>query len=111
MSITLHVEKIFYNPLKFCLLVYYPTASRDEEILVHLLLQKATKSENAAYLSEGRVVEDLAEAEYVDKIGGGFYLTGDGAYIAKGALELYSELDGMSAEIPQQDSVELTQAS
>ena len=22
MSITLHVEKIFYNPLKFCLLVY-----------------------------------------------------------------------------------------
>ena len=90
---------------------YYPVASRDEEILVHLLLQKATKPENAAYLPEGRMVEDLAEAEYVGKIGGRFYLTGDGAYIAKGALELYPELDGMSAEIPQEDSAELTQTS
>ena len=36
MSITLHVEKIFYNPLKFCLLVYekqaalYPEKLRSE---------------------------------------------------------------------------------
>ena len=83
---------------------YYPAASRDVEILVYLLLQKATKSENAVYLPKGRIVEDLAEAECVGKAGGKFYLTGGGAYIAKGALELYPELDGISAEIPREYS-------
>ena len=31
MSITLHVEKIFYNPLKFCLLVYLWTCNSAYE--------------------------------------------------------------------------------
>ena len=30
MSITLHVEKIFYNPLKFCLLVYLCSITRGK---------------------------------------------------------------------------------
>lgn len=90
---------------------YYPAASRDEEILVYLLFQKATKPENAAHLPGGRMVEDLAGAGYVSKVGDRFYLTGDGKYIAKGALELYPELDGISAEIPQEYGAEPTRTS
>ena len=33
MSITLHVEKIFYNPLKFCLLVYKCLKTRHKPIV------------------------------------------------------------------------------
>ena len=82
---------------------HYPAASRDEEILVHLFLQKATKPENAAYLPENKTVGDLADAEFVGRIGNRFYLTEDGAYIAKGALELYPELEDMSTEVQKDD--------
>ena len=82
---------------------HYPAASRDEEILVHLFLQKATRPENAAYLPENRMVGDLVDAEFVGKAGNRFYLTKDGAYIAKGALELYPELEDMSTEVQKDD--------
>lgn len=78
---------------------HYPVASRDEEILVHLLLKKATRADNAIYLTEGRMIEELVDAEHVEKIGNRFYLTEDGEYIAKGALELYPELKTISEEI------------
>lgn len=80
---------------------HYPTASREEEILVHLLLKKALEPDNAVYLPEGKMIEELVEAEHVGKIGNKFYLTGDGRYIAKGALELYPELESISTEIPK----------
>ena len=81
---------------------HYPTASREEEILVHLLLKKALEPENAIYLPEGKMIEELVEAEHVGKIGDKFYLTEDGRYIAKGALELYPELESISTEIPKE---------
>ncbi|PJC50528.1 MAG: hypothetical protein CO032_04330 [Nitrosopumilales archaeon CG_4_9_14_0_2_um_filter_34_16] len=84
---------------------HYPVASRDEEILVHLLLKKATTPENAVYLPEGRMIEELVGAEHVGKIGNRFYLTEDGRYIAKGALELYPELESISIEKPKENTI------
>ena len=80
---------------------HYPVASRDEEVLVYLLLQKATGRENAVRLPESKIVKELVEAEHVGKIGERFYITKDGAYIAQGALELYPELRDISAQMPK----------
>lgn len=60
---------------------------------MYLLLKKASEPENAVYLSECKMIEELVEAEHIGKIGNKFYLTEDGRYIAKGALELYPELE------------------
>ena len=49
------------------------------------------------------MVGDLVDAEFVGKAGNRFYLTKDGAYIAKGALELYPELEDMSTEVQKDD--------
>ncbi len=87
---------------------HYPVASRDEEILVYLFLKKATDIENAVSLPEGKMIEELVDAKYVDKVGNRFYLTGDGRYIAKGALGLYPELQSVSEEMPKENHVELT---
>ena len=84
---------------------HYPVASRDEEILVHLLLKNATEARNAIFLPEGKMIEELVEAEHVGKIDNKFYLTEDGLYIAKGALELYPELESMSEETPKANHV------
>lgn len=84
---------------------HYPVASRDEEILVHLFLKKASMPENAIYLPEGKMIEELVEAEHVGKVGNRFYLTEDGTYIAKGALELYPELESISKETPKANHV------
>lgn len=84
---------------------HYPVASREEEILVYLFLKKATEPENAIYLPEGKMIEELVEAEHVGKVGNRFYLTEDGMYIAKGALELYPELENISKEIPNENHV------
>lgn len=86
---------------------HYPVASRDEEILVHLLLKKATTPENAIYLPEGKLIEELVEAEHVSKINGRYYLTEDGIYIAKGALELYPELKSISEDAPKTNHIVL----
>lgn len=78
--------------------MHYPTPSREEEILVHLLLEDALTTSSAISISEDTILQDLLEAEHVGKTKDGkYYLTSDGKYIAKGALELYPELQKMSS--------------
>ena len=81
---------------------HYPTVSREEEVLVHLLLKNATNRNSAMDLLEDQTLKDLVEAEHVEKTNGQYFLTEDGKYIAKGALKLYPELEKISLEIPKQ---------
>ena len=71
---------------------HYPTVSREEEILTHILLKNATNPDSAIDLLEDNILKELVEAEHVGKINDKYYLTEDGRYIAKGALKLYPEL-------------------
>ena len=71
---------------------HYPTVSREEEILTHILLKNATNPDSAIDLLEDHILKELVEAEHVGKINDKYYLTEDGRYIAKGALKLYPEL-------------------
>ena len=71
---------------------YYPTVSREEEILTYLFLKNAINPDFRIDLPEDHVLKELVEAEHVEKINGKYYLTEDGIYIAKGALKLYPEL-------------------
>lgn len=73
--------------------LYYPTSSREEEILVHLLIRKAISKNSAIPLLEDSILKELLEIEYVAKTkSASYYLTSDGALVAKGALKLYPEL-------------------
>lgn len=75
---------------------HYPTPSREEEILVHLLLKNALGSSSAITIPEDNILQELVDAEHVGKTKDhAYYLTSDGKYIAKGALELYPELQNM----------------
>jgi len=80
--------------------MYYPTVSREEEILVHLLLNNALDRDSAISLSEYGILKKLIEMEHVGKTNNKYYLTSDGKYIAKGALKLYPELENMSRRFP-----------
>lgn len=73
--------------------LYYPTSSREEEILVHLLLRKAISKDFAIPIPEDSILKELLEIEYVAKTkSASYYLTSDGVMVAKGALKLYPEL-------------------
>lgn len=73
--------------------LYYPTSSREEEILVHLLIHKAISKNSAIPLLEDSILKELLEMEYVAKTkSSSYYLTSDGTLVAKGALKLYPEL-------------------
>ena len=72
--------------------VHYPTTSREEEILVHLLLRDATMKKSAVSIPEDKILKELVEAEHVAKTKEEkCYLTSDGVLIATGALILYPE--------------------
>lgn len=73
-------------------MLYYPTASRDEEVLSHLLMRNALDERSSVSIPEDRILHGLREVEYVSKKDGKFYLTDDGIMVAKGAMELYPEL-------------------
>src|SRR6185312_14472078 len=73
--------------------LYYPTSSREEEILVHLLLRKAMSKDFAVHIPEDSILKELLEMEYVTKTkASSYYLTSDGMMVAKGAMKLYPEL-------------------
>jgi len=73
--------------------VYYPTTSREEEILTHLLLTNALDEKSSIVIPKDKILSELIEAEFVTKTNKGrFHLTPDGKMIAKGALKLYPEL-------------------
>lgn len=73
--------------------LYYPTTSREEEILAHLLIKNAIDKRSAVSLSEGKILKKLEKAEQIAKTENGkYFLTDIGLVVAKGATELYSEL-------------------
>ncbi|MFQ6135013.1 MAG: hypothetical protein ACE5KU_04275 [Nitrososphaerales archaeon] len=72
---------------------YFPTISREEEILTHLHLKGATNPRKAISITEDRTLAELVEAEHIAKTRDErYYLTEDGQMIAEGATEIYSEL-------------------
>ncbi|MGB6785490.1 MAG: hypothetical protein WBE60_06390 [Nitrosotalea sp.] len=72
--------------------LHYPTASREEEILVYFLIRKAISKDSAIDIPQDSMLRELMESEYVGKTKSGYYLTSDGMMVAKGALKLYPEL-------------------
>ncbi|MHB8602936.1 MAG: hypothetical protein ACYC6W_10695 [Nitrosotalea sp.] len=73
--------------------LYYPTASREEEVLVHLFIRKAVSKDSAIRILEDSVLKELLGIEYITKTkSASYYLTSDGMMVAKGALKLYPEL-------------------
>lgn len=78
---------------------YYPTTSREEEILAYLLMQSATSEEGAVSIPESKILQELIEVEHVAKTKNArYYLTSDGQIIAKGALKLYPELKNVKID-------------
>lgn len=71
---------------------YYPTVSREEEILVYLLLHNAIGQTSAVSLQTDITVKSLLEAGHMEVEDGRYYLTSMGKMTAKGALKLYPEL-------------------
>jgi hypothetical protein len=73
--------------------LYYPTSSREEEILVHLLIRRAISKNSAIGIHEDAILKELLNMKYVTKTkSSSYYLTSDGIMLAKGALKLYPEL-------------------
>lgn len=71
---------------------YYPTVSREEEILAYLLLHNAVDAYSGISIQRDKTLEDLVEAEHVEVKDGKYYLTSVGKMTSEGALKLYPEL-------------------
>lgn len=71
---------------------YYPTVSREEEILAYLLLHNAIDARSAISMRKDSTLERLIEAEHVEEKRGRYYLTSVGKMVTQGALKLYPEL-------------------
>jgi len=71
---------------------YYPTPDRNEEILVYLLQNGATKNTSAIQMDSSTILDELVTAEHIIKKGEKYYLSEMGAITAKGAMSLYPEL-------------------
>jgi hypothetical protein len=79
--------------------VYYPTMSREEEILAHLFMKGAIDNNSAMAITQDKVLRELIDAEHVAVTYDGLcYLTEDGKMIAEGALKLYPELERLASE-------------
>lgn len=76
---------------------YYPTPSREEEILVYLYRQASFSTENAVELNKSSLVGKLVnqgqliETKKDDKLT--YYLSEEGQIISRGSLKLYPELE------------------
>ncbi len=75
---------------------YFPAPSREEEILTHLLLRHATQKGSAFDLgaigSIKEFLEPLLRQGQIASVENHYFLTDDGAIVARGAIELYPEL-------------------
>lgn len=71
---------------------YYPTPDRNEELLVYLLQNNATKSASAIPMNSSKLLDELVVAEHIIKKGKKYYLSEMGTITAKGAASLYPEL-------------------
>ena len=83
--------------------LYYPTTSREEEVLTHLLLTNALDEKSSITIPKDKILNQLIVSEFIAKTSNGrFYLTTDGKMVAKGALKLYPELKEMKGPIERQ---------
>jgi len=71
---------------------YFPTPSREEEIIVHLYLERAISREKAIRLEKSNLVGKLIEQGQLAEEQGKIYLTEEAITVAKGTLDLYPEL-------------------
>lgn len=86
---------------------YYPTTTREEEVLAYLFLHEATNGKSAVNISKDKIVEELIKAEHLAKTNDGrYYLTEDGIMIARGAIKLYPELDNIKFQKQDVNSVQ-----
>jgi hypothetical protein len=72
---------------------YYPTTSREEEILAYLLLHKAVDMDSGIRLTHSKLLNELVEAQQIEATKDDkYYLSFVGKTVAEGALKLYPEL-------------------
>ena len=76
---------------------YYPTPSREEEVLVYLYREEAFSPESARAINKSKLVEKLVKQGQLLEITKGTmrartYLSDEGKIVAEGALKLYPEL-------------------
>lgn len=71
---------------------YYPTPDRNDELLVYLLQNNATKETFAIQMDSSKLLDELVAAEHIIKKGKKYYLSEMGLITAKGAMSLYPEL-------------------
>lgn len=71
---------------------YYPTISREEEILTYLLSHNAIDVNSKIKLDRDQTVTKLIKAGHIEEKNGRFYLTNMGKMVANGAILLYPEL-------------------
>ncbi len=85
-SMPMHIQKMLIRTS------YYPTPDRNEEVLVYLLQNGATKHTSAIQMNSSTILDELVTAEHVIKKGEKYYLSDMGSITAKGAMSFYPEL-------------------
>jgi len=72
--------------------VYYPNPSKDEIVLIHMLLNNALSPQKSLSLERDQTVQKLVEQGQIVEENGRLYLSDEGKIVAQGALRLYPEL-------------------
>jgi hypothetical protein len=72
---------------------YYPSPSREEEILVYAYTKDASSPEKAIEINESTLVKKLLkQGQLMKSEDRRIYLSDEGKIVAEGALNLYPEL-------------------
>lgn len=72
--------------------VYYPNPSKDEIVLVHMLLNNALSPQKSLSLERDQTIQKLVKQGQIIEENGRLYLSDEGKIVAQGALTLYPEL-------------------
>jgi len=78
--------------------IYFPKASEEDEILVHLLLNGATneKTSIALKMAPTLLKKLKKQGQIIQSKRGNFFLSDEGCIVVKGALRLYPKLKILS---------------
>jgi predicted transcriptional regulator len=75
---------------------YFPTPSREEEILVFMQLRNSASPKSALKIERSKLLEKLLkQGQILESSDGRFYLSDEGQTVANGALKLYPELQNV----------------
>jgi hypothetical protein len=73
---------------------YFPTPTREQEILVHFYLRNALSPESAIELEDSPLIEKLVRQGQIKRLDDGrLYLSEEGRTVARGTLDIYPELE------------------